>query len=73
MSALSCPRCGAKDVININLSLEKGDRVAFYSCHWCEKRWWNKEGEAVGLDGVLDAARRAPRARRAEASELISE
>lgn len=73
MSALSCPRCGAKDVININLSLEKGDRVAFYSCHRCEKRWWNKEGEAVGLDGVLDAARRAPRVRRSEASELISE
>jgi transposase-like protein len=73
MGALACPRCGVKDVININLTLEKGERVSFYSCHRCEKRWWNKEGEAVGLDGVLDAARRAPRARRPDPSELISE
>lgn len=73
MSALSCPRCGAKDVININLTLEKGERVAFYSCHRCEKRWWDKEGEAVGLDGVLDAARREPRMRRPDGRELFAE
>lgn len=63
MSTMSCPRCGAKDVININLTLDRGDRVSFYSCHRCEKRWWNKEGEEAELSGVLEAARRTPRAR----------
>lgn len=58
MSGLACPTCGAKDVININLTLERGDRVAFYSCHRCDKRWWHKDGESVELTGVLDMARR---------------
>jgi transposase-like protein len=73
MNAMSCPRCGARDVININLTLDKGERVSFYSCHRCEKRWWNKEGEAVGLHGVLEAARREPRIRRPDPSELFAE
>lgn len=59
---LECPRCGSRDVININLSLERGERVAFYSCHRCEKRWWHKDGEPVTLPGVLDMATRKPRA-----------
>jgi len=55
---LVCPRCGSKDVININLSLEQGDRVAFYSCHRCDKRWWHKDGSPVDLPDVLQMARR---------------
>lgn len=56
--ALECPRCGSKDVININLSLAQGDRVAFYSCHRCDKRWWHKDGTPVDLPDVLEMARR---------------
>jgi len=56
--ALVCPRCASRDVININLSLEHGDRVAFYSCHRCDKRWWHKDGEPVDLPDVLEMARR---------------
>jgi len=63
---LECPRCGSRDVININLSLEKGDRVAFYSCHRCDKRWWHKDGEPVDLPDVLDMARRSKRTSAAE-------
>jgi transposase-like protein len=59
---LECPRCSSRDVININLSLEKGDRVAFYSCHRCDKRWWHKDGAPVELPDVLDMARRTKRA-----------
>lgn len=62
MGTLVCPRCGSRDVININLTLERGDRVAFYSCHRCDKRWWHKDGENVALTGVLDLARRGPAA-----------
>jgi transposase-like protein len=56
--ALVCPRCGSKDVININLALSQGDRVAFYSCHRCDKRWWHKDGAPVDLPEVLEMARR---------------
>ena len=55
---LVCPRCGSKNVININLALEHGDRVAFYSCHRCDKRWWHKDGAPVDLPDVLEMARR---------------
>ena len=55
---LECPRCGSRDVININLSLDHGDRVAFYSCHRCDKRWWHKDGAPVNLPEVLEMARR---------------
>jgi transposase-like protein len=60
MGGLTCPRCGSKDVININLTLERGDRVSFFSCHHCDKRWWHKDGEDVSLPNVLEMARRAP-------------
>jgi transposase-like protein len=56
--SLECPRCGSKNVININLALEHGDRVAFYSCHRCDKRWWHKDGAPVELPEVLEMARR---------------
>jgi transposase-like protein len=55
---LECPRCASRDVININLSLEHGDRVAFYSCHRCDKRWWHKDGAPVDLPEVLEMAKR---------------
>jgi len=57
-NVLECPTCGSKDVININLSMEAGERVAFYSCHRCEKRWWHKDGHDVTLPSVLDMASR---------------
>lgn len=57
-TVLECPRCGSKDVININLSLAQGDRVAFYSCHRCDKRWWHKDGAPVDLPEVLEMAKR---------------
>ena len=55
-NALVCPNCGSKEVININLAMEQGERVAFYSCHRCEKRWWHKDGENVSLPNVLELA-----------------
>jgi len=64
MSGLMCPTCASRDVININLTLERGDRVAFYSCHRCDKKWWGKDGEAVSLGNVLEMARRVPQARK---------
>lgn len=64
MGSLECPKCGVADVVNINLAMDDGERVSFYSCHACEHRWWFKDGEPVALPDVLELARR----RRAEKS-----
>ena len=61
MGALVCPQCGSQNVININLTMEAGDPVSFYSCHACDKRWWHKDGESIDLSNVLEMAKRAPR------------
>jgi len=65
MSSLQCEKCGSDDVININLTMEDGDPVAFYSCHGCENRWWNRSGEPLPLARVLELARRAKGAKKA--------
>lgn len=64
MGALECPTCGSQDVVNINLTVEDGERVSFYSCHRCERRWWYKDGEQIELPDVLQLAKRKPPAAR---------
>jgi transposase-like protein len=61
MAALECPQCGSRNVININLTMEDGEPVSFYSCHACDKRWWNRDGEPIDLPNVLELAKRAPK------------
>lgn len=57
-NALLCATCGATNVIEIELTLPDGTDVHFCSCHQCETRWWNRDGKALGLDAVLDMARK---------------
>lgn len=62
MGALECPRCKSDNVININMTVETGP-VSFFSCHACDKRWWNDDqGHAIELPEVLQRARRPGRA-----------
>ena len=58
---LLCASCSTDSVIQIELTLPDGTEVQFHSCHKCENRWWDRDGEQLGLDAVLDLARR-PRA-----------
>jgi DNA-directed RNA polymerase subunit M/transcription elongation factor TFIIS len=51
---LSCTSCGESSVIQIEMKLPDGSEVVFYSCHVCEARWWDKEGESVPVDGIID-------------------
>jgi DNA-directed RNA polymerase subunit M/transcription elongation factor TFIIS len=51
---LSCTTCGESSVIQIEMKLPDGSEVVFYSCHVCEARWWDKEGESVPVDGIID-------------------
>ena len=52
MSTKPCPRCDAK-LVEITIRVD-GDDVLMRSCSNCEGRWWYRDGEAMGLDGVLN-------------------
>lgn len=56
--SVTCTECGAEDAIQIELKLPDGTEVYFCSCHRCENRWWDRGGEALALDAVLDLARK---------------
>jgi hypothetical protein len=46
-----CPRCD-RSLVEITITLE-GDDVTMRSCSACDHRSWQREGQAVDLDGVL--------------------
>jgi hypothetical protein len=41
--------------VEIDITL-KERQVTMHSCSKCETRWWDTEGERVGLPHVLDLA-----------------
>ncbi|MBM3694326.1 MAG: hypothetical protein FJW79_00045 [Actinobacteria bacterium] len=57
-STVVCGNCGAADAIGIRLRLGEDTEVDFHSCHRCEHRWWDAEGEVIDLTTVLDLVRR---------------
>src|SRR5438093_11669422 len=61
MGSLQCPACSSVNVININLTMEDGESVSFYSCHTCDRKWWDRDGATIELSSVLELAKRAPR------------
>ena len=55
---LTCNTCGQNSVIEIELTLPDGSEVVFCSCHRCESKWWDRGGEVLDLDALIDVARR---------------
>lgn len=55
---LTCNTCGQNSVIQIELTLPDGSEVVFCSCHRCESKWWDRNGERLDLDALIDVARR---------------
>jgi DNA-directed RNA polymerase subunit M/transcription elongation factor TFIIS len=55
---ITCAACGASDAIQIKLTLPDGTEVDFSSCHRCEHRWWESNGEVLDLTTVLEKSRR---------------
>ena len=51
---LTCTICGESSVIQIDMTLPDGTEVVFNSCHVCEAKWWDKDGEPVEVDGIID-------------------
>lgn len=53
-SGLTCASCGQNSVIEIEMKLPDGTEVVFCSCHVCEARWWDKEGESISVEAIID-------------------
>ena len=55
---LTCNTCGQNSVIQIELTLPDGSEVVFCSCHRCESKWWDRDGEVLDLDALINVAHR---------------
>jgi hypothetical protein len=59
MRGVACVVCGSERVTRISMTLTDGTPVDFTSCHVCEHRAWQESaGDALGLAGVLERARK---------------
>ena len=48
----SCPNCRQGDLITITMTVTDRD-LAFTTCHMCEAKWWQRDGEEVPLRSVI--------------------
>lgn len=54
----TCAACESERVTSIAMALTDGSAVQFVSCHRCEHRTWSQDGAVLGVDLVLDKARK---------------
>lgn len=54
---MDCPQCSQPDVLEIQHVLPDETEVRFFSCHNCEEKWWNREGEDIDISTVLEIVR----------------
>lgn len=54
---MDCPQCAQTDVLEIQHVLPDGTEVRFFSCHNCEQKWWDREGENIDVSTVLEIVR----------------
>ena len=52
---MKCPRCRIARLVVIDVSLQ-GETVRMHLCSRCDLRWWERDGERIALDGVLELA-----------------
>jgi hypothetical protein len=52
---MTCPNCRGARLVQIGLTL-KERKVTMHSCSKCDTRWWDSDGEQVGLTNVLELA-----------------
>ena len=53
---VNCPQCADTDCIEIEINLKQENTVRFMSCRRCEAKWWQREGNTIALDEVLNLA-----------------
>jgi len=49
----NCPSCTKGDLITIMIGVSGRD-LSFTTCHFCEAKWWYRDGELVPLTSILD-------------------
>ena len=50
---MTCLYCRSHDIVEIRMELHE-EKVTMHSCPACERRWWDRGGEQLGLRSVLD-------------------
>jgi len=50
-----CPNCRGSRLVESDITLRERT-ITMHSCSRCETRWWDREGEPVGLSHVLELA-----------------
>jgi DNA-directed RNA polymerase subunit M/transcription elongation factor TFIIS len=51
--APECPVCGTHELLTVTLVV--GDSpMEFTTCHTCERKWWERDGEKVPLSSLLN-------------------
>ncbi len=61
---IACPRCRSTDVTAITIDLRAERDMNFYSCRTCEEKWWERDGERIGLTEVVELSATTGRRRR---------
>ena len=52
---MSCPKCNKSTLVEIALTVGKRP-VRMRNCSACDSRWWDSDGQALALPGVLELA-----------------
>ncbi|MEX2275381.1 MAG: hypothetical protein WEA10_07460 [Actinomycetota bacterium] len=47
-----CPECKQGELISIQMAVSDRD-LSFTTCHFCEAKWWHKDGEEASLKQVI--------------------
>jgi hypothetical protein len=48
----NCPQCKTGDLVTITMAVAD-DELSFTTCHFCEAKWWSRNGEPMQLSSVL--------------------
>jgi formate dehydrogenase maturation protein FdhE len=48
----NCPECKTGDLVRITMTVAEKE-LSFTTCHFCEAKWWSREGEPMQLSSVL--------------------
>jgi transposase-like protein len=51
---MQCPYCKDEDCIQIEIRLKGEETVEFFSCRNCETKWWERDGDTIDLQEVLN-------------------
>ena len=52
---MKCPNCRTATLVQIAMRLRDRD-VTLHACSNCDTRWWEVDGEVLGLGDVLELA-----------------